>query len=249
MQVLTLDFDGVISNSAPESLVVALRSYLDLRPESRLRDVPSDDLVPAFRELMPLGNRAEDYGTTMAAIDDGRILPDQQRYDEFRKAQDPQWLERYHRRFYEVRHALSDRDPEGWRGLMRPYEPLLDVLRRRAADAIYAIATAKDGRSVATLLDSYGIADLFPAHLILDKETGARKTEHLTRLHELLGVDYAAMTFVDDKVNHLDSVASLGVRCALAAWGFNGRREHELAAQRGYLVCTLDDVERQLFGE
>ena len=55
------------------------------------------------------------------------------------------------------------------------------------------------------------------------------------------------MTFVDDKVNHLDAVASLGVRCALAAWGYNGRREHELAAERGYLVCDLDNVEEKLF--
>jgi len=58
---------------------------------------------------------------------------------------------------------------------------------------------------------------------------------------------YPELTFVDDKVNHLDSVASLGVRCALAAWGYNGRREHELAAEHGYLVCDLDNVEEKLF--
>ena len=37
------------------------------------------------------------------------------------------------------------------------------------------------------------------------------------------------MTFVDDKLNHLDDVAPLGIRCALAAWGFNGPREIEQA--------------------
>jgi hypothetical protein len=56
------------------------------------------------------------------------------------------------------------------------------------------------------------------------------------------------MTFVDDKVNHLDAVAPLGVRCALSAWGYNGPREHELARARGYRVCSLADVESQLFG-
>jgi hypothetical protein len=56
------------------------------------------------------------------------------------------------------------------------------------------------------------------------------------------------MTFLDDKVNHLDSVSPLGVRCGLAAWGYNGPREHGLALERGYLVCRLDDVEAQLFG-
>jgi hypothetical protein len=37
------------------------------------------------------------------------------------------------------------------------------------------------------------------------------------------------------------------VRCALAAWGFNGEREARLARAAGYLVCTLADVEQQIF--
>jgi hypothetical protein len=48
-------------------------------------------------------------------------------------------------------------------------------------------------------------------------------------------------------VNHLDAAARLGVRCALAAWGYNGAREIRHAQARGYLVCTLDDFERRLF--
>ena len=55
------------------------------------------------------------------------------------------------------------------------------------------------------------------------------------------------MTFVDDKANHLEDVATLGVRCCLAAWGYNGPREHALARSRGHLVCSLDDVEAELF--
>jgi hypothetical protein len=56
------------------------------------------------------------------------------------------------------------------------------------------------------------------------------------------------MAFLEDKVNHLDAVAPLGVRCALAAWGYNGEREQRHARARGYLVCTLEDVEERLFG-
>jgi hypothetical protein len=55
------------------------------------------------------------------------------------------------------------------------------------------------------------------------------------------------MTFVDDKVNHLDAVAALGVRCGLASWGYNGEREVALARARGYLVLGLEDAEAQLF--
>ena len=36
MRLLALDFDGVISDSAPEAFVVALRTFCELRPGSGL---------------------------------------------------------------------------------------------------------------------------------------------------------------------------------------------------------------------
>ena len=263
MRLLALDFDGVISDSAPESFVVALRTYLGFRPDSRLaagavglEGASAPDLArvrraPAhapFLEMMPLGNRAEDYAVVLAAIDAGQQIADQPGYDAFRARQDPDWLSHFHRRFYAERGALSAGDPEGWRSLMAPYAPIVDLLRRRVSEVVLAIATSKDRRSVEALLQLYGIADLFVADRILDKETGASKRAHVELLAARTGIDLADITFVDDKVNHLDRVAPLGTRCALAAWGYNGRREIELARKRGYLVCTLGDVERQLFG-
>jgi phosphoglycolate phosphatase-like HAD superfamily hydrolase len=131
---------------------------------------------------------------------------------------------------------------------MSSYEPFLGVLRRRADDVVLSVATAKDRGSVRKLLRAYGIDDLFPEDCVLDKETGVRKSAHLRHLQEKFGWHFRDMTFVDDKVNHLDEVGRLGVRCALATWGFNGPREEALARAAGHLVCTLDDVEAQIFG-
>lgn len=263
MQVLALDFDGVIADSAPEAFVVSLRTFAALRPRSPLAahaskfdgaTAPTDAAVRAsplyapFVEAMPLGNRAEDYAVILRALEAGTPLPDQASYDVLRGAEDPAWLDRFHARFYAERDALAASDPEGWSALMPAYPGLLDVLRRRAADAALAIATAKDARSVAALLARYGIAELFRARLVLDKETGHSKTAHLEALHARTGAPFAEITFVDDKVNHLDRVAPLGVRCALAAWGYNGPRERELAHERGHLVCRLEDVEQKLYG-
>lgn len=259
MKLLALDFDGVISDSAPECFVVGLRTYLDLKRDSRLetalprgpspgRDqVEGDPLYPPFVDLMPLGNRAEDFGIAFSALEARAALPDQASYDAFRSQLTEEWLGAYHRRFYEIRSVLADEDPSGWRQLMGTYPEFLAVLRRRAASVELAIATAKDRVSVRALLRSYGIDDLFSADRLLDKETGANKAEHLERLQRRCGCEFSEITFIDDKVNHLDSVASLGVRCALAAWGYNGAREVALALSRGYLVCTLADVEAQLF--
>jgi phosphoglycolate phosphatase-like HAD superfamily hydrolase len=121
------------------------------------------------------------------------------------------------------------------------------LLHRRRGDAAYAIATAKDRPSVDRLLAAYSLGGLFPAERILDREAGPDKRAHLEALGRRLRLAAAELTFVDDKVSHLDSVARLGVRCALAAWGYNGAREHALARSRGHAVCTLEDAEAALF--
>jgi len=263
LRLLALDFDGVISDSAPEAFAVALLTYTNMRPDSSFRkrrdqlegdrlprasELTADPLYDSFVEMMPLGNRAEDYAVIFSALEVSKLIVDQASYDSFRSELDDQWLQRFHVHFYENRISLSTRDAEGWRRLMGPYSQLLPVLARRSGDAVLAIATAKDRRSVGMLLRDYGIEDLFPNGRVLDKETGVHKDSHLRHLHRTLGVDYSEMTFVDDKVNHLETVAELGVRCALASWGYNGEREVALARDRGYLICTLEEVESQLFG-
>lgn len=246
MKSLVVDFDGVIADSARESFAVALATYRDLRPDSRLTH--EGRIYRAFVEFMPLGNRAEDYGVILAAIESKAALTDQKAYDAFRESENPDWLLHYHRRFYEIREAMARNDPRGWRALMPPYAAFVDLLKRRAGEVLYALATAKDRASVESLLREYGIADLFVPERIMDKEAGPRKAAHLEALQARLGVDWTEITFVDDKVNHLDAVAPLGVRCALAAWGYNGPREWALARELGYVVCTLADAESRLFG-
>jgi phosphoglycolate phosphatase-like HAD superfamily hydrolase len=245
MRVLALDFDGVISDSAREAFAVSIRTYTSLHPESRLRE--SEELYAGFVELMPLGNRAEDYAVILAALEEKAVIADQATYDSFYRGLDPEKLSLFHERFYQARTSWSERDPEGWRRMLAPYPEMLEILHRRASEVTLAIATAKDGRSVRMLLRDYRIQSLFREELVLDKETGVSKRSHLERLQQQLEVPFEAITFVDDKVNHLDQVASLGVRCGLAAWGYNGRREWEAATRAGYLLLHLHDLESTLF--
>jgi phosphoglycolate phosphatase-like HAD superfamily hydrolase len=262
-KLLALDFDGVISDSAPESYVVALRTWCEFVPGTRLTDqtdvlvsshtptarqVLSESLYGDFLERMPLGSRAEDYAVVLASLDRGVDVPDQSAYDSFKTTLDADWLSHFHQRFYETRRALCDADVGGWHALMGPYPKLREILRAHASEVELAIATAKDARSVRALLHAYGIEDLFSGERLLDKETGVNKVAHLECLQVRFGFAYSEMVFVDDKVNHLDHVATLGVECALAGWGYNGPREHALARERGHRVLELDDFEAQLFG-
>jgi len=262
MHVLALDFDGVLCDSSREVFVVAVDTYAAHEPGSvllgalkPLRDdaggggdeFRSDPLYAGFTDLLPLGNRAEDFGVSLRALETGVAIPDQSAYDDFYRDLDGNWLTSFHRRFYEARSRLRAENLAGWLKLHLPYPGFAETLRRHKGPTEPAVATAKDARSVELLLDELGMADLFEPDLILDKQTGVNKTRHLEILCERTGLDCGAVTFVDDKVNHLVKVSSLGVRPVLAGWGFNTHREHAVAREHGFEVAALETADTVLF--
>jgi len=249
VKVLALDFDGVICDSAREAFIVAVRAFAEIFPEHPLGAGAERDeaLFAGFVDAMALGNRAEDYAVTLVALATRRPLPDQAAYDAFHASLARERLRAFHERFYPVRASWADRDRAGWLAHLAPYPGVCALLRRRAGDVRLAIATAKDRRSVREVLAASGVDDLFPDGFVLDKETGERKRSHVEQLVARVGCAPAEVTFVDDKLNHLEDVAALGARCVLAAWGYNGERERRRAAALGFLVCGLDDFERRVF--
>ena len=262
MHLLALDFDGVICDSSREVFVVAVDTYAAQEPGSEILDTlellrndaigggdgyRSDPLYIGFNDLHPLGNRAEDFGVSLRALETDAAIADQDAYDEFYRAVDSEWLAAFHRHFYEARSRLRTEDLTGWLKLHLPYPGFADILRRHKGPTECAVATAKDARSVELLLDELGMAGIFEAELILDKQIGVEKTRHLEILCERTGLDFPSVTFVDDKVNHLVKVSSLGVRPVLAGWGFNTNREHALARELGYEVAELHTADTVLF--
>lgn len=262
MRALALDFDGVVIDSAREGLALSLRTYLEFDPGSPLAEkapdleavlldprvgLESHPCLAAFMALMPLGNRAEDYGVTWAILERGVTVQRQADYDAFYAGTDPGWRRTFHVRFYELRHAWSVNRRAEWLALHRPYPQVRELLRRHLGEVPYALATAKDRDSVWTLLEAFDLAGLFSPDLVADKETGVSKVAHLGEIRSRLGCRFDELTFVDDKLNHLEAVVPLGVRGVLAAWGYNGERERALARSRGFAVATVDDVETVLF--
>jgi phosphoglycolate phosphatase-like HAD superfamily hydrolase len=262
MHVLALDFDGVICDSSREVFVTAVDTYAEHEPASPLNDslrplrddalgggdsFRDDPIYTTFLELLPLGNRAEDFGVTLKAVEQSVEIPGQDAYDVFYEGLDPSWLDHFHQRFYEVRGRLRTANLHAWLGLHLPYPGLAEMLGRHRSTSRLAVATAKDARSVELLLEVLGLSEIFDSSLTFDKQTGVEKTHHLRALNQRTGTDFGRITFVDDKVNHLVAVSQLGVRGVLAAWGFNGPREHALAAELGFEVARLDDAESVLF--
>jgi len=263
MDCLALDFDGVLVSSSNEVFVVALRTFAQLSPSSKLvqrwsqvaedptaclPQLASDPQFAAYHRLIPLGNRAEDFGAAFLALEAGLDLHDQQTYDAFFAAQHRPWLTDFHAAFYEQRSRLRSESLARWLALHEPYRPFLDLLHRRRDCTRLTIATAKDRGSVSVLLGHLGASELVPDEMIFDKETGIEKTHHLRAIASTLGIGVEGITFVDDKVNHLRRVAGLGVRPVLAGWGHNSPREHAAALDAGFPVATLTTAKETLLG-
>ncbi len=262
MHILALDFDGVLCDSSREVFVVAVDTYASMESGSLLparlqplRDdalgggegFRSERLYEIFIGLLALGNRAEDFGVSLTAMDRGAPIDGQDAYDEYFGGLDPEWLARFHTRFYEVRTKLRNADARAWIGLHKPYPGLADLLRKHSDRTLPAVVTAKDGVSARLLLDAMGYDGIFDPQLIFDKETGVEKTHHLEALQQRTGIGFSKVTFIDDKLNHLVAVSRLGVRAVLAGWGFNTLREHALADRLGFDVATLRSAENVLF--
>ncbi len=221
------------------------------RPAKGRAAVPVELLFerPAAQCLSGLQTQpaAEDFGVALHILSMDLDIRTQDDYDRVREGLGARWLGQFHQQFYRTRHRLRTDDLGRWLRFHRTYPAFIEVLERCQQRANLAIATAKDGESVRQLLRHFGIDHLFSDDLILDKETGIAKTAHLKILATRIRCETAQITFVDDKLNHLEATAGLGVRGVLAGWGHNTQREHKLAQEAGFAVATLETAEALLF--
>lgn len=240
MRVLALDFDGVLFDSAAEAFVVALRAYREEFPGARFDASAEQDakLYAGFLALMALGNRAEDYGAALHALEHGIRVENQAAYDALYQSLPRERLRAFHKRFYRVRHAFAERDPDAWFAATRPYPGILPLLRKHEKEVRLALATAKDRRSVRYLLQRAGASELFPEKFVHDKETGVSKCAHIEALAAEVGCGADQITFIDDKLRHVQDVSRTGARCMLAGWGYNGPREQRQARAAGFAVVS-----------
>ena len=135
MKVLALDFDGVVSDSAIESFMVAVRTYVALDPDCALADTAKElhdssaetirdhPLFVGFLGLMPLGNRAEDMGFALRCLAAGDHVGSQEAWDALRQESSAEFLAEFHARFYLEREALRRHDLAAWLALRPSIQP------------------------------------------------------------------------------------------------------------------------------
>lgn len=256
-KILVFDFDGVIANSIHESFMTAINTYIQIVPDHSLPisdpltsdcvfefEKAHDDIFQKYLQAMPLGSRAEEYFVVFQLIEknDFDQIINQSHFSHYKMTLPEEKRNNYDRRFYENRAALQKKDPLAWAKLIPPFKGVVEAIPALSDRFTLCIATSKDRASINILLQNYGLREYFSPGNILDKDFADSKREHLVRFHEDHHVPYSNIYFIDDKVNHLQSVKNLGVHTYLALWGFNDEREYETAREEGFILLALDDL-------
>lgn len=256
-KILVFDFDGVIANSIHESFMTAINTYIQVVPDHSLPisypltsdsvfefEVTHTDIYQKYLQAMPFGSRAEEYFVVFQMIENNDFdqIKNQSHFTQYKVALPKDKRKIYDRLFYKNRAILQKKDPQAWAKLIPPFKGVVEAIPALSDRFMLCIATSKDRSSVNILLDDYGLLDYFDAENILDKDFADSKREHLVRFHKDHHVPYSDMHFIDDKVFHLQSVKNLGVHTYLALWGFNDKREYEIAREEGFILLDLKDL-------
>lgn len=235
-KVLALDFDGVLCDTADETLKSTWQVYRDIWDGSS--DDPPAGVVAAFHRMRPALEIGWEAPILLRAILEG--VPEAALLREFQTTWAPRILAAHRlepadlaARFDTVRDAWIQRDLTGWLSSQHFYSGVADRLRTilRGGVRLFVITT-KEGRFAHLLLEANGV--LLPAARVWGKERARPKADLLRVLRQAEGVDYGDIWFVEDRLPTLRAVEGQpdleAVGLFLATWGYNAPAERDEAA-------------------
>lgn len=213
--IVCLDFDGVIVDSITECLTVSKKAFMSegFQPEE------IDRIFYPYRFLV---RPAYQYGFLIEAIE--YIIENEEpeqsvvsKFNEIDKSATADKKREHARRFFEAREALRQNE-QYWVDLHSLTDFGKSIVGKDLAN--HCIVTTKDKKSVEILSRAYDlrISDIYSKE---DFDRTNSKGEILIGILE--HSDYEAVVFVDDSVEHLDSVGDERVKCYFANWGYDAR--------------------------
>ena len=252
--ILALDFDGVICDSARECLVSSYAAFaaakgLDFVPE--LAQVPERFSREFFR-IRPFVRDGEDYLKCLYFIDGGLSIRSQEDFDNrssellteisgFYGVEGDRGLEAH---FQQSRARVRERDESAWMDMNPLYAGMVEALTGRQGDldSVY-VTTSKPTDPALRILMHHGVE--IPEERILGKDKVVKtiaKNGHMARVQELTSAPLEKIHLLDDQISHLKAASGLGVTCYLASWGYNTSEQWEEARNEGIEVLEEKDI-------
>ena len=251
--VIALDFDGVICDSAAECVVSAYGAYVEAKGEEfdPMESVVPDYFRDGFYRLRPLIRDGRDYVMILYLLDLGVPIEDQDDFDHALETRLPDLLHIFgvedgpglEASFQKYRAGFRGRDEGGWMDRNPLYGGMKEALSLRDGDMSRLFVTTSKPSTVAKeILEHNGFT--LPEGHVLGKDMVGRspdKNVHMRLVSEASGVGYEDIHFVDDQVAHLESAMGLGVNCYLASYGYTTEKQVDKA--RGLRIEVLEEEE------
>jgi len=240
--ILALDFDGVISDSIRECLVVAHNAFAAFaRQDNRIEGFEQldSDHVDKLRFMRNFIRSGEDYVYITFALNKGLVLQNQQEFDTF--AEEYQNLrEQFLDIFYKERQEFSQKKTAQWIRLNPLYEGMQEFLSAFPHKRNLYVITTKKTEFADKILKGNGVEMAFEQMLHATPDNG--KDKIITMLLRKRNVAPARFYFVDDQVDTLLKVKSSGIHCILAEWGYNNPHQIELAEKNQIRKMKLHEL-------
>ncbi|MGD8835314.1 MAG: hypothetical protein PVJ19_10250 [Desulfobacteraceae bacterium] len=220
MDILALDFDGVICDSVGEVAVAAWRGAALLWPDRFRGDAPVE-IVQRFRRVRPVMETGYESILLVRLLRDGCsidkilddapcLLSDLMRKESLSKDQLVHLLGK-------ERDAWIDHDLQGWLDMHDFYDGVVEAVNR--TDLKVYIITTKEKRFALSLCRAVDLQ--IPEKRIFGLESGKKKDVLATLSRRY---DTACFHFVEDRLETLIQMrggVEFDLRLYLAAWGYN----------------------------
>lgn len=232
VDVLAIDFDGVVADALQECALVTWIGgrgpVPGLSGAEQLERVP-DAFVERFRRIR---NHARSLDHFVVAHEPAADTVDSQAaFDALFSGLEPEYVRTFTSAATAARERLRTGEPDFWLGLHTLYPGMAGLLRRHNGRVV--VVTAKDEASVRAILARHGLE-----HTVREVlgECGD-KAAAILGVSARWGVPAGDITFLDDNLTHVRRVAATGARARWALWGY-ATPEHRAEAER-YAVPAL----------
>ena len=244
-KIVVLDFDGVIADSINECFLVSCLAYEHVEKVKReMLNIDGCFAKEAFARFRYLVEPANEYYYLIKTLHD-RVGAAS---DIFVGSYEKNKL-LYHEKslsfcddFFSIRKQVQCSFPREWIMLNPIYKGVKDSLDSLAKECEIFISSTKDEASIELILKQNNL-NISKEH-ILGNSFGTHKPDHFVSILHRTGELKENICFVDDNINHLVKVQSVGIRCFMAGWGYNTEQMHRQANEMGFKVLTIDELKK-----
>lgn len=244
VQILVLDFDGVLADSIAECLVVGQNAYVRHTGQGHFMSSLEDLGPERFAEGRRLRNfirAGQDYVYIHMAIDKHVKIETQAEYDAFTQ-EHADLFDTFFHLFYQERQRLLDEQPAVWNSLNPLYRGIAPFLNAFVPKESLFIATTKKVEYAIEILKSNHI-QLIESQ-IFHANKAYPKAQIVTEIAESRSKEISKVVFIDDQVDTLIKVQPTGVQCLLATWGYNNDEQRRKSLDYGIGHLSLHDFIR-----